>query len=466
MTSNKYDFCIVGAGAAGLTLAYKLTKAGKRVLMVERDARPGGLSKSYAYGEHKFDTGPKRFHTDDPIVLDFIHEIEDLDTIGRSTLVHFANRYFNWPLNSSELIKMPLGISIRVGLELLRRKGDMDRTLFRDYIRSQYGDTLYGLFFKPYTEKFLRWSADDLHSDWASTGINRTVIDKRIKANSLLDIVSALMLPQKVDTKFLYPKSGMFGSFVDHLYEHCLASGRCDILLSDTVTTLKENGDTFQAQTRSGREVSFETLVWSGNLNDLVRLISADTYNLRYLNTIFYNLVVREEAVGRHRAQWIYVSRGDSLISRITCPREFGPTTCPDGYYNVMCEITDSQSNPQYFDKAESLRDDVLSELVGMNFLKTKSLVEQVHVNAVRDTYPIYHLKYKQEFAGASRAAKRLSPRIHLLGRTGAYWYNNSDHSIRMALDFAVKLLTDPEKEFDFRSYFGGTVSKINQVTH
>jgi UDP-galactopyranose mutase len=30
---------------------------------------------------------------------------------------------------------------------------------------------------------------------------------------------------------------------------------------------------------------------------------------------------------------------------------------------------------------------------------------------------------------------------LKLLGRTGAYWYNNSDHSMKMALDMARHLL-------------------------
>ncbi len=74
MTFRSHNYCIVGAGPAGLTLAYHLVQAGQRVVMIERDALAGGLAKSYDYEGHVFDTGPKRFHTDDPIVQDFITE--------------------------------------------------------------------------------------------------------------------------------------------------------------------------------------------------------------------------------------------------------------------------------------------------------------------------------------------------------------------------------------------------------
>ena len=76
-------------------------------------------------------------------------------------------------------------------------------------------------FFRPYTQKFLRWDPEDIHSDWASTGINRTIIDKRVKSNSLFDLVKGMMLPSKIDTKFLYPAQGRFGGFYKKLLVLC-----------------------------------------------------------------------------------------------------------------------------------------------------------------------------------------------------------------------------------------------------
>src|ERR1035438_4480751 len=103
MNAQRYDFCIVGAGATGLTLAYELLKAGASVLLIERDDRVGGLAKSHSYDGHIFDTGPKRFHTYDPVVLDFLAHVEaDMLRIRRSTEVYFLSRYFEWPLRSEE----------------------------------------------------------------------------------------------------------------------------------------------------------------------------------------------------------------------------------------------------------------------------------------------------------------------------------------------------------------------------
>ena len=85
---------------------------------------------------------------------------------------------------------------------------------------------------------------------------------------------------------------------------------------------------------------------------------------------------------------------------------------------------------------------------------RRRRAVEDVHIHEVYDTYPIYHRRYKRAYNAAHRTVKGFSRGIELVGRSGAYWYNNSDHSIRMALDVADRLL-GKHNDFDHRVYFG-----------
>ncbi|MFA5087629.1 MAG: FAD-dependent oxidoreductase [Candidatus Omnitrophota bacterium] len=452
-----YDYAIIGAGPCGLTLAYQLLQGGKKVLLIDRDDRVGGLAKSHYYGAHVFDTGPKRFHTDDTVVMDFIEKMTRgaILRIPRSTKVHFSGRYFEWPLQTRDIFQMPFSISLKCAADLLKKRSSRDAASFHDYIRVKYGETLYGLFFKPYTQKFLRWDPDDIHADWASTGINRTVIDKRIQSNTLMDLCKTLLLPEKIKTEFLYPSEKGFGGFYDKLLSRCQEYEHFTLLLKDSPADIEPRKDNLMIQTKSGKCLACQDLVWSGNLNDLCQIIRSEE-RLHYLNTIFYNIICRQEGIGAQKAQWIYVSKGESLISRITCMKEFASYTCPDGYYNVICELTDSQNAPVYFHNPRQYGDVILQELASMGFLKDLKCVEAVQINPVVDTYPIYHRRYKKDFAAAFRDIKRFSPHIHLAGRSGAFWYNNSDHSIRFAIESAKKFLTRQEQDFDYRQYFGG----------
>jgi len=93
-------FLIVGGGPSGLTACHNLAKHDQEndILLVEKQERLGGLAKSFVYdGGFVFDIGPKRFHTEDPEVLGFIEDVSvscPLETIGRSSKVHFLKKIF------------------------------------------------------------------------------------------------------------------------------------------------------------------------------------------------------------------------------------------------------------------------------------------------------------------------------------------------------------------------------------
>ena len=197
--------------------------------------------------------------------------------------------------------------------------------------------------------------------------------------------------------------------FFDNLFNLCRQYDEFDIILNDKISALEEQGQYFGAQTQKGQSLSFGQLIWSGNLNDLCGIISPSAKHVHYINTVFYNITCRESGVHNNRAQWIYVSKGDSLISRITCMKEFAPYTCKNGYYNMICELTDSQTNPKYFSNPEIFTDGILGELVEMSFLKNKKLVETVNINAVLDTYPVYHKNYLKDFSQYSTDLKSFS---------------------------------------------------------
>jgi len=461
LSNQDYDYCVVGAGPSGLTVAYRLLQAGKRVLLIERDSRVVGLAKSHHYGGHIFDTGPKRFHTDDPQVMAFIDEVTNhrILRINRSTEVYFLSRYFNWPLTIQDVLKLPMGMALRCLYDLLTKTPAQDKGSFHEFVRAKYGEALYKVFFKPYTQKFLRWDSEDIHSDWATTGINRTVIDSRINANSMGNILKSLLLPAKIETEFLYPVAGGFGGFYEQLLQLCRDHTGFQLSLNDTVTAVKPKEQGLELNIQSGRRISCGDLIWSGNINHVLGMMGQKG-NLHFLNTVFYNLVCPEDQVLNRRAQWTYVSRGDSLISRITCMREFAGYTCPAGYYNLICEVTDSQGSPMYMLNAGKYTQDVIQELAEMSFIQSTASVQEAHINPVRDTYPIYHKLYHKDFGAAALQIKKFSRHIHLLGRSGAFWYNNSDHSIRFALEMAQRLLNQDDRTFDFRHYFGGVASQ------
>src|SRR4051794_7386648 len=70
---------IIGAGPAGLTAAYQLTKADVIPTVVEADTVVGGISRTAEADGWRFDIGGHRFFTKVQPVEDLWHEILDDD---------------------------------------------------------------------------------------------------------------------------------------------------------------------------------------------------------------------------------------------------------------------------------------------------------------------------------------------------------------------------------------------------
>jgi protoporphyrinogen oxidase len=459
----------VGAGVAGLTLAHQLVKAGRSVLVVERSDRVGGLAKSFFYDVDGktciFDTGPKRFHTDDAQVRDFILDVLDRQCLelGRNSSVYLFGRYFGWPLSPKDLFKLPPSIQARVAFDLARKmlaRGDAARDdRFESYILDKYGRTLYDSFFKGYTEKFIGIPASQVHEDWATTGINRSIIDKNAKGNSMFELLRSVVLPPVLKTVFLYPCQRGFGHFSERLAE-AVTTGGGTILTGATVEAIDGTQremviDGPSTSLGAGHRVKFSRLIWTGNLHDLGRLIGESFTKLDYLSTIFYNVVTRSRC--SRADQWIYYGDSDLSIVRVSIVNNFAPYLMPEPLGGLIVEKT-CRHGDEIWSNPARVQPALIDELVRVGLLSSASDVISVHTECVKDTYPVYHLNYKQAFGEITATVKRRHPYITLLGRTGAFWYNNSDHSMKIALGMARYLTGRQVEEPDKETVFSGQV--------
>ena len=72
---------VIGAGPAGLTAAYQLSKAGVATTVLEADDVVGGISRTVERDGWRFDIGGHRFFTKVQPVEDLWHEILDRKSV-------------------------------------------------------------------------------------------------------------------------------------------------------------------------------------------------------------------------------------------------------------------------------------------------------------------------------------------------------------------------------------------------
>ena len=107
MGCEVFKAVIVGAGPAGLTAAYELSKQNAPVVVLESDPEyVGGISRTVNYKGFRFDIGGHRFFSKSREVEDFWTEIagEDMLDRPRSSRIYYRGQFYTYPLKPFEAL--------------------------------------------------------------------------------------------------------------------------------------------------------------------------------------------------------------------------------------------------------------------------------------------------------------------------------------------------------------------------
>ena len=147
---------VLGAGLAGLTAGYQLSKAGLNTLIIERDPKVGGLAKTLEHNGFRFDVGGHRFITDNKPIEQLVRNLLDnkLLEVKRSSKILLRQKYYSYPLQPLNA-SFGLGIStasriiLDYALEQLKpTKNDKQLVSLEDWVVRHFGRTLFNIYFK------------------------------------------------------------------------------------------------------------------------------------------------------------------------------------------------------------------------------------------------------------------------------------------------------------------------------
>jgi protoporphyrinogen oxidase len=206
---------IVGAGPAGLTAAYELSKQQAPVVVLESDPNMSAESRGPSTTRV-----PLRYRRP-PLLLQVARSRRFLDRDrwrrhARSSPVvaHLLPRqFYTYPLKPFEaLSKLGLIESTLCMLSFLAARLNPTRNpkTFEDWVSNQFGKRLFRIFFKTYTEKVWGMSCNEISADWAAQRIKglslgsaiKHALFSRSKPKDRKQIVKTL-----IDT-FRYPRLG------------------------------------------------------------------------------------------------------------------------------------------------------------------------------------------------------------------------------------------------------------------
>ena len=148
----KTKVAIIGAGPAGLTAGYILSKEAVDVVVLEADpVYVGGISRTVTYKDFHFDIGGHRFFSKSKAVEDLWTEIlpNDMLVRPRSSRIFYGGKFYSYPLKPVEaLVKLGIVRSALCVLSWLKARLFPVRNPrnFEEWVSNQFGKRLFNTF--------------------------------------------------------------------------------------------------------------------------------------------------------------------------------------------------------------------------------------------------------------------------------------------------------------------------------
>ncbi len=447
---------VLGAGAAGLSAAWKLSEHGVDVEVLEAEPFVGGLSRTIHRDSYLFDFGPHRFHSDNPAVLaEICRLVGDMPMKPRKTRVYFMGKYYDYPLSASNLLSsLPPSLGLACFADFLvtwlrSRINPAQDDSFESWVVNRFGRRLYDIYFGPYTSKVWGRDPSNLSANWAA---------QRVAVVNLWDLVLRTIKvrhgynnfhhsPYKPD--FYYPLDGV-GIIYERMAEEISRNGGA-IRLNSKVLQVNSIDGTVKNVVVADEDgncegVAGDYFVSTLPVTSLIRsirpsppeavLASADT--LTYRAMIFLFLAVDKETISDDH--WIYIPETNTIFNRVSEMKNFTPKAAPPGKTSLTVEITCDPGDDLWNMSETQLYDQSIQGLKEAGLVRPDQVLVHSFARSLY-AYPTYDLKFE---VNLGRLAYHLAEFSNLIvcGRQGLFSYINQDHAIEMGFCAAEEIIT------------------------
>jgi protoporphyrinogen oxidase len=425
---------IIGAGPAGLTAAYELSKSARCSVVLEKESTAGGLARTLAYKGYLFDIGGHRFLTKVGLIEKIWRELlgEEFLTCPRLSRILYRRKFFHYPLEPFNALA-GLGIveAVRCALSYAwaRLVPQRPEEHFEAWVTNRFGKRLFKIFFESYTEKVWGLKCTEIGAEWAA---------QRIRGLSLFSLVShALGLRGKaiktLTQEFHYPRLGP--GMMWERAQRIIESRGSQVVFEAPVEKIFWESGGVTAVKAGGNLYEGDFYISSMPIRELIEKLQpappewlrSAAADFQYRDFLTVALVVR--AKNLFPDNWIYVHDSSVKVGRIQNYKNWSAAMVPDPDNTCL--------GLEYFcfegDGLWSMTDAELIELASSEVaalgLVDRSTVVDGKVLRVPKAYPVYDDRYKSGLEAVRRFLKMV-PNLQLIGRNGMHRYNNQDHSM------------------------------------
>jgi protoporphyrinogen oxidase len=442
---------VLGAGPCGLALADTLTALGRGpVTVLERNPRPGGLARTFAQGEFRFDLSIHRFQVESPdfeLDLEQLFEGQPLHTVEHKTIhIHLQGRRIPYPLRLRSLLSLPPRRGARALAQVARRwafGGGPDPAQaesYRAWFEGTFGPTLY------------RWIAGPLmRKQWGLAGerLCASFAQHRRLSIAPRDLLAGLPLAARLAPRaaiaptFVYGERGV-GPLMERLAARLERAGGALRCATTPARLHRGDGGVRAVELTSGERLPCRDLISTIPLPALIELLDpppppplrALARELRFRDLIVVALPLLRERVSRDHVT--YFPEAGFPFSRTFEQKNASPAMAPPGRTLLGFELPCAAGDPLW-----SLSDDALIRWMagfGPQLGFDERELEGGSVVRVREAYPLYERDHRQRVDALVRWCHHELDNCFLVGRNSLFRLDNMHHAISMGADLGRQL--------------------------
>jgi protoporphyrinogen oxidase len=441
---------VIGAGPAGLTSAYLLSKQGYAVTVLEADDLVGGISRTAQYKGYRFDIGGHRFFTKITPVQDLWEELlaSEFISVPRMSRIHYSGKYFDYPLKAMNALRgVGLWNTARIGWSYLDARfhpSEVEEN-FEQWVTNRFGRRLYEIFFKTYTEKVWGIPCTEIRAEWAAQRIQGLSLARAIITAASINRRSTKI--KSLIHEFRYPRLGP-GQMWEACRDRVRALGN-RVLMQTYATAIECAVDPatgarrvtgVRATSSSGEQVfPADHVISTMPVRSLVRAIEppappavrAAAEGLRYRDFIVVALILNKDNL--FPDNWIYIHTPGVKVGRIQNFNNWSKAMVPDaGRTCLGMEYFCFKGDGLWESPDATLIAQAARELEQLGLANASDVVDGTVIRMPK-AYPIYDAAYQGHL---DRVREFIDPiaNLHTVGRNGMHKYNNQDHSMLTAM--------------------------------
>lgn len=410
---------VIGGGVTGLSVARLLCDRAC-VVVFERENVPGGLIRCERVQGSLFHIcGGHVFNTKNQKVNEWFWKIfnRDRDFVRadrKSAVCMEDGRFVDYPIENHiyQLEGEVVSSFVSDLLKIAARKRLSPPSNFAEFLREQFGETLYELYFRPYNAKVWRRDLADVPLEWLAGKLPMPSVEEMLEAN-----ISRTAERSFVHSSFYYPRHGGSQFIADGLSEGLQVESGHDVRRIQALQDgrVRVDGDDFDA------------VVFCGNLKELPEMVDGcdmASYGGEIAALESHGTTAVFCETDPIPYSWFYQPSSKHDSHRFICTGNFAPSNNAEDVMTCTIEFTDGISRG------------VIERQLKLMPFRPRYLTHRYS----QYTYPIQHRHTRTMVA---ELKSHLSAHnIYLAGRFAEWEYYNMDAAMASAMDVSEQIVS------------------------